>query len=86
MYLPDYSICDCDRDGNKQPVYDLFIGDRGKQMIRRNKPPRFIAEVTFGQLSDIENIEWLDQCTEPLELASAIRKAGEFLKRNSNGR
>lgn len=85
-WLPEFSTCNCDQNGNKQPVYELFIGDEGRQMIRRNKSPRFIAEVTFGQLSDIENIEWIDNCADPLELARAMRKAVEFLKRNNNGR
>lgn len=81
-YMPEFSICDCDRNGNKQPVYDLFERD-GKKMIRRNKPPRFIGEITFGQLSDIENIEYLDDFIDPMELARAIRKAGEFLIKSS---
>lgn len=76
--MPEFSICDCDRNENKQPAYELFEAD-GKQMIRRNKPPRFVGEVTMGQLSDIENIKLLDHCTDPAELASAMRKASEFL-------
>lgn len=80
-FLPDYFICECDRNGDKQPAYELFeIGD--KQMIRRNKSPRFVGEVTFGQLSDIENIKWLDECTID-KMTSALRKAGEFLLKSS---
>lgn len=76
-FLPDFSICDCDLNGNKQPAHEIFELN-GKTMIRRNKPPRFVGEVTFGGLSDIENIEWIDECSVS-EMASVMRKAGEFL-------
>lgn len=80
--MPEFSICDCDRNGNKQPVYELFERN-GKQMICRNKPPRFVGEVTFGELSDIENIEYLDSCIDPAELEKAMKKAGQFLIKSS---
>lgn len=80
--MPEFSICGCDRNGNKQPVYELFERG-GKQMIRRNKPPRFVGEVTFGELSDIENIEYLDSCIDPAELERAMKKAGQFLIKSS---
>lgn len=80
-FMPEFSICGCDRNGNKQPAYELFEIE-GKQMIRRNKPPRFIGEVTMGELSDIENIEWLDACAQQ-EAEAAMRKAGEFLIKKS---
>lgn len=76
-FMPDFSICDCDRNVNKQPAYELFEQD-GKTMIRRNKPPRFVGEVTMGELSDIENVRWFDSATLS-EVTSAMRKAGEFL-------
>lgn len=78
MYLPDFMLCNCDKNGNKQPVYELFERD-GKTMIRRNKAPRFIGEITFGPVSDIENIEMIDGPVDPIELTKALRKAGEFL-------
>lgn len=82
-YLPEFSICDCDKNGNSQPVYELYDQD-GSTMIRRNKPPRFIGRVVFNQYTDIEVIEVLDNAS-PLELAKAMRKAGEFLiKRSQN--
>lgn len=84
--MPKFSICTCDRNGNKQPTFELFESD-GKTMIRRNKPPRFIGKVTFGQLSDIENIEMIDECNDHLEFARVMRKAGEFLlKSGKNGK
>lgn len=81
-FMPEFSICNCDRNGNKLPTYELFEVEE-KQMIRRNKPPRFVGEVTMGKLSDIENIQWLDGCTNPLEIASVMRKASEFLIKKS---
>lgn len=84
--LPEFAVCDCDRNGNKQQTYELFVGDGGRQMIRRNKFPRFVAEVTFGQLSDLENVVWLDECTDPMALARAMRKAAEFLIKKQHDR
>lgn len=80
-FLPDYFYCDCDKNWNKLSVYELFETE-GKKMIRRNKYPRFIGEITFGELSDIENIEWIDEC-QANEMASSLRKAGEFLLKSS---
>lgn len=79
-YLPDYSICSCDRNGNKLPVYEIFEGDGGP-MIRRNKWPRFVGRITFGQLSDIEIVELIDRDADVMEMARAMRKAGEFIKK-----
>ena len=76
-FLPDFSICNCDINGNKQPVYEIFELE-GKQMIRRNKFPRFTGEIVFAQSSDIENIEWLDECSLN-EITSTLRKTSEFL-------
>lgn len=79
--MPEFSICECDRNGNKQPTHELFDRD-GHVWIRRNKYPRFVGPVPFGQhgqQSDIENVEWLDDCDDSLETAKAMRKAGEFL-------
>ena len=47
-------------------------------MIRRNKFPRFTGEIVFAQSSDIENIEWLDECSLN-EITSTLRKTSEFL-------
>lgn len=62
-------------------VYELFEIN-GKQMIRRKKFPRFVGEVTMGQLSDIENIEWLDEASVS-KMAETMRKAGDFLLKSS---
>ena len=80
-YLPSFSICQCDRNGKKKEVYELYEED-GVTMIRRNKHPRFIGKVTFSQETDIEVTEILDS-TDAAELARAMRKAGEFLIKKS---
>jgi hypothetical protein len=42
-----------------------------KQIIERLKFPRFTAEITFGQM--------LDNCTDVMMLARAMREAGEYI-------
>ena len=79
--MPEFSICGCDRTADKSPAYELYTED-GYTMIRRNKPPRFTGRVTFGMNSDIENIRWTDTASA-LEMAKALRKAGEFLIKSS---
>ena len=79
--MPEFSICDCDRTADKSPTYELYTED-GCVMIRRNKPPRFTGRVTFGMNSDIEDIRWTDTASA-LEMAKALRKAGEFIIKNS---
>lgn len=68
--------------GNKIPVYELYE-EEGRTMVRRNKYPRFIGEVTMSILSDIDNIRWLDDAPSVADAAHAMRKASEFLKKKS---
>lgn len=77
--MPAFAICECDRNADKQPVYEVFEKE-GKTMIRRNKYPRFEGEVTMGQTSDIEHVEWEDN-PDVMDAASAMRKAAEFLSK-----
>lgn len=51
--------------------------------IERLIYPRFKGEITFGSHSDIENIEWIDECTDASTLAMAMREAGEYIAANS---
>ncbi|MBR8707058.1 hypothetical protein [Bacteroides pyogenes] len=81
-WLPEFAICPCDRNDNKQSAYELFERN-GETWIRRNKYPRFIARVAFEGISDIDNVEMIDECDNERELASAMRKAGEFLVKRS---
>lgn len=48
-------------------------------MIRHNEFPRFVGEITFGELSDIENITDIDKCTDAQIWAKTMREAGEFI-------
>lgn len=52
-WLPEFAICPCDRNGNKQSAYELFERN-GETWIRRNKYTRFIARVGFEGVSDID--------------------------------
>ena len=75
--LPEFAICDCDRNDAKEQAYELYR-EGGHVMIRRTRPPRFTGRVTMGEMSDIEDIRWQDDA--PLmQRAAALRKAGEFL-------
>lgn len=84
-FMPDYSTCDCEMNTDESETFELFNVD-GKTMIRRNKYPRFIGEITFGQISDIENIKMIDECADLSELTSVMQKAGEYLKIKNNGK
>lgn len=79
--MPEFSICDCDKNGNKEDVYSLYTSEE-RTMIRRNKYPRFIAEVATSGPSAMSNIVCLDDA-DALTLAKAMRKAGEFIIKNS---
>ena len=53
-------------------------GDR--QIIERLTYPRFKGVITFNSpLSDIEDIELLDETRDPSVIAKAMREAGDFL-------
>ena len=80
-FIPEYSICPCDRKTGAPPAFELFE-DQGYVMIRRNKFPRFVGRVVMGTYSDIQVIHCLDACTVPVVIASAMRKAGVFLKKS----
>lgn len=81
-YMPEFSICDCDEKEEHESVYDVFT-ENGRTMIRRNAFPRFTGEVTMGINSDIEHIVWHDKCSDAIDLAKALRKAGEYLRKIS---
>ena len=57
--------------------------ENGKSYIERLDFPRFKAEITFGQFSDLEKIELFDNTTDPILLAKIMREAADFLKENS---
>ncbi|NDV46241.1 hypothetical protein D0T49_04200 [Paludibacter sp. 221] len=55
--------------------------ENGKSFIERLVFPRFKAEITFNPdgVSDLENVEMIDECTDISELSKAMQKAGEYL-------
>ena len=51
-----------------------------RQIIERLSYPRFKGVVTFNSpLSDIEDIELLDETRDPSVIAKTMREAGDFL-------
>jgi hypothetical protein len=51
-----------------------------RQIIERLYYPRFKGVITFNSpLSDIEEIELLDETNNPIEIARAMREAGDFI-------
>ena len=60
---------------------DFKIHKEGdKQIIERLSYPRFKGVITFNSpLSDIEDIELLDETRDPSVIAKAMREAGDFL-------
>ena len=78
--MPEVSICSCNRNPNKLPAYELYP-ENGYVMIRRNKFPRFTAIVIMGEYPSIENIQWLDECTEK-DAEKSLKKAEIFLKKS----
>ena len=65
---------------NKIPAYELYP-ENGYVMIRRNKFPRFTGIVIMGEYPSMENIHWLDECTEK-DAEKALKKAEIFLKKS----
>lgn len=79
-FMPEFSICDCDRIDNKQPVYELYDVD-GCKMIRRNSYPRFTAKVSDDAKDLFDYVQWIDNVSNAIEAAKAMNKAAEFLKK-----
>jgi hypothetical protein len=65
----------------KEPAFRHSSYTRNdKQIIERLSYPRFKGVVTFNSpLSDIEEIELLDETRDPSVIAKAMREAGDFL-------
>ena len=78
--MPEFSICECDNNSSKLPVYETY-NERGFVMIRRNTYPRFIGKVTMGIQSDIEDIRWIDRVNNVMDAAKAMNKAAEYLRK-----
>jgi len=71
-------------DSQKFRIYTA----ENKQMIERLIYPKFTAEITFNsQISDLENIQ-VDEDVDVvnfMDMATAMREAGEFLLENIKG-
>ena len=81
--MPEFSICECDKNGNKLPVYETYDAV-DSIMIRRNTYPRFVGKVTMGMQSDIEDVKWIDKVNNVMDAARAMNKAAEFLRKRKN--
>lgn len=61
---------------DKFRIYD----DAGYKMIEHLHYPRFKAKIKFrSSLSDLEDIEMIDDCKDPSTLARVMREAADFL-------
>ena len=58
--------------------FEIYL-ESDRVMIRHNEFPRFVGEITFGELSDIENIIDLDKCADAQIWAKTMREAGDFI-------
>jgi hypothetical protein len=55
-----------------------------KQMIERLTYPKFTAEITFNsEISDLENIQVDEDIFDAMDIAKAMREAGEFILNSS---
>ena len=74
--LPAFIYCD-------RCPYDTFIRE-GKQYIERTSYPRFEAEISFnGIASDLEGVNFKDECSDPGEIARAMSEAGDYIAKYS---
>ncbi len=65
--------------GNREISKFTIYKKDGKQYIERLVYPRFVGEITMGLLSDVENIQLIDNCTDLAELARAMHAAAEYM-------
>lgn len=58
--------------------------ENNNQVIERLIYPRFKAKITFNSdISDLEDVEMIDRCSDPTQMARAMREAGDFILENS---
>lgn len=61
---------------DKFKIYELD----GNKIIEHLEYPAFKAKIAFNSaLSDLEDIELLDNCTDPSILARVMREAADYL-------
>jgi len=67
------------KQGNMSKDFKIYQ-DGDRQIIERLSYPRFKGVITFNNpLSDIEEIELLDETRDPSVIARAMREAGDYL-------
>ena len=65
------------------PKFRIYEAEN-KQMIERLTYPKFTAEITFNsEISDLENIQVDEDIFDAMDIATAMREAGEFILNNS---
>lgn len=63
---------------------DFKIYTQGSdQFIESLSFPRFKGKITFGPLSDIEDIDLIDKNASVGDMARVMREAGEFIIKNT---
>jgi hypothetical protein len=66
-----------------KPNFRIYEAEN-KQMIERLIYPKFTAEITFNsEISDLENIQVDEDIFDAMDIATAMREAGEFILNNS---
>jgi hypothetical protein len=67
----------------QETVFRIYESEN-KQMIERLTYPKFTAEITFNsEISDLENIQVDEDIFDALDIATAMREAGEFIVNSS---
>lgn len=66
-----------------QSIFEIYQ-DNENQYIKRKIYPKFTAQITFsGKLSDLENIEIDEDIFDAMDIAKALREAGDFILNQS---
>jgi hypothetical protein len=66
-----------------EPKFRIYEAEN-KQMIERLIYPKFTAEITFNsEISDLENIQVDEDIFDAMDIATAMREAGEFILNSS---
>lgn len=78
-FLPVWTTCNICSKSKEQTVFKIYE-ENGKQIIERLIFPRFKGEIDFNSnLSDVNNIQMIDETIDALELSKSLREAGEFI-------
>jgi hypothetical protein len=81
-FIKDGAIKYIDIEIDKSPRIknDFRIyNDEGVTLIEHLSYPRFIGEITFGEKSDIENVDMIDDDASAVDMATAMRMAEDYM-------